>query len=503
MALDPNIALSVRPLQFEMPNQLAQYAQISQIQNAQQANRLHEMQMAEYERARLEEEGTRNFLGRADLTDPAVRSQLLTSYGKSGREIYGKLSEAEKAQTEESARRAKLMQDTQGMYQNMSNMISNKADAVGFLQRMINDPAMKDSPIAKIPLMQQVAKIPEDPQGLDDWKKQFALGATKYITENKPHYVSQNAGGFEQVLAMPGLGGAANVVPGSYTKKTATPGELMVDARARERLAAESATGVLSPQSLELAANMYTQTGQLPALGIGKGAANVKAQIMNRAAELATPEGTTAANAATNIIGAKQDVASQTQAVKAFSTGKQGQQVNAFNTAIDHLGTMDKLSDALQNGDIKAFNALGNVVARQTGQPAPTNFDAAKQIVTAEIIKAVVASGGGVTERQEAERNFAAANSPEALKGVMNTYKQLLGGQLKSLNLQYENTTGRKDFDKKLTPGAKSTLDSLRGPETPAANATKLTPADQQALAWATANPNDPRATQIKQRLGM
>jgi hypothetical protein len=272
---------------------------------------------------------------------------------------------------------------------------------------------------------------------------------------------------------------------------------------AQQRLAAETATGVLSPQSLELAANMYVQTGQLPALGIGKGAANVKAQIMNRAAELATGDGTNAANAATNIVGAKQDVASQTQAVKAFSTGKQGQQINAFNTAIDHLGTMDKLSDALQNGDIKAFNALGNVVARQTGQPAPTNFDAAKQIVTAEIIKAVVASGGGVTERQEAERNFAAANSPEALKGVMNTYKQLLGGQLKSLNLQYENTTGRKDFDKKLTPGAKSTLDSLRGPEAPAANAAKLAPADQQALAWATANPNDPRAAQIKQRLGM
>jgi hypothetical protein len=52
---------------------------------------------------------------------------------------------------------------------------------------------MKDSPIAKIPLMDQVAKIPEDPEGLDNWKKQFALGATKYITENKPQWI--NAGG--------------------------------------------------------------------------------------------------------------------------------------------------------------------------------------------------------------------------------------------------------------------------------------------------------------------
>jgi len=44
----------------------------------------------------------------------------------------------------------------------------------------------------------------------------------------------------------------------------------------------------------------------------------------------------------------------------------------------------------------------------------------------------------------------------------------LLGGQLKSLNLQYENTTGRKDFDKKLTPEAKATLTRLQSAETPA-----------------------------------
>jgi hypothetical protein len=203
MALDPNIALGVR--QIELPNQLAQYAQISQIQNAQQANQLHQMQMAEYERARREEEGTRNFLSKADLADPNVRAQLLTGYGKSGREIYGKLSEAEKAQTEEAARRAKLMQDTQGMYRDMSGQIKTKADAVSFLQTMINDPAMKGAPITKIPLMAQVQKIPEDPQGLDDWTKQFAVGATKYVSENKPHWL--NAGGAN--VAVGGLTGRA------------------------------------------------------------------------------------------------------------------------------------------------------------------------------------------------------------------------------------------------------------------------------------------------------
>jgi hypothetical protein len=108
------------------------------------------------------------------------------------------------------------------MYQNISGIISNKADAIGFLQRMINDPAMKDSPITKIPLMTQVSKIPEDPAGLDDWKKQFALGATKYITENKPVTFAQDTGAGGRLMTRAGLGGPATLVPGSDYTKTQT-----------------------------------------------------------------------------------------------------------------------------------------------------------------------------------------------------------------------------------------------------------------------------------------
>jgi hypothetical protein len=58
MALvDPNIAMSYRGV--EIPNQLAQYAQLAQIQNAQNQNRMANMQLQEYERARSEEEGLR------------------------------------------------------------------------------------------------------------------------------------------------------------------------------------------------------------------------------------------------------------------------------------------------------------------------------------------------------------------------------------------------------------------------------------------------------------
>jgi hypothetical protein len=298
------------------------------------------------------------------------------------------------------------------------------------------------------------------------------------------------------------MGGAPTIV--SEAKKTATPGELLVDTRAKERLAAElQSTGTLTPAAIDVAAQIYIQTGQLPALGIGKNAGNLKSSILNRATELyGNPAGAApnvnapaganapvpfnAANMAEQIVGNKMDIATRTKANKDFSTGIQGRQVTAFNTAIDHLSTMDKLSDALQNNDIKAFNYLGNIVARQTGQPAPVNFDAAKQIVTAEIIKAVVASGGGVRERQEAEANFATANSPAQLKGVINTYKQLLGGQLNSLGLQYQNTTGRTDFDKKLTGEAKQAFTSVREQHNASANQTTVTTSDGKVYTFPT-----------------
>jgi hypothetical protein len=228
MALvNPNIAMGYRGV--EIPNQLAQYAQLSAIQNAQQANQLNQLKMEEYQL----EKKNKNALSAAyaqsfDPTSGKVDYNKLTgllAQGGQGVNIPAVLkqrTEEEKALTEEAARRAKLMQDTQTMYQNMTGQIRNKADAATFLQRMVNDPALKDSPLTRIPLMEQVQRIPEDPQGLDNWVKQFSLGATKYITENKPVTFSQDTGAGGRVMSRPGLGGTATVVPSSEFTKSMT-----------------------------------------------------------------------------------------------------------------------------------------------------------------------------------------------------------------------------------------------------------------------------------------
>ena len=70
MALDPNIALGVRPL--EVPNQLAQYGQLQQIMAAQDAQQMNSLKRQEAQAA-LEE---RNALRRLDPTSADYESQL-------------------------------------------------------------------------------------------------------------------------------------------------------------------------------------------------------------------------------------------------------------------------------------------------------------------------------------------------------------------------------------------------------------------------------------------
>jgi hypothetical protein len=97
MALvNPNIAMSFRAPEIQQPNMLADYAAIQQIQGGQQAQQLNALKIQEYERARGEEEGARNFLRGRDLASPDTRTGL-TQFGKTGLALAKSLSEQDAA----------------------------------------------------------------------------------------------------------------------------------------------------------------------------------------------------------------------------------------------------------------------------------------------------------------------------------------------------------------------------------------------------------------------
>lgn len=144
---------------------------------------------------------------------------------------------------------------------------------------------------------------------------------------------------------------------------------------------------------------------------------------------------------------------------KAFATGVESRKVRAFNVALEHIDTVRKLGEALDNGNVQLFNELANAIAEQTGKPAPTNFDAAKQILADEVVSGVVGATGAVSDREEAARNIRRASSPAQLNGVFDVFEELLSGQLKGLRQQYKAGGGSKDFDKDFfTPRAREII---------------------------------------------
>lgn len=154
----------------------------------------------------------------------------------------------------------------------------------------------------------------------------------------------------------------------------------------------------------------------------------------------------------------------QYNAINRFATGPQGNTARSLNVAIEHMDTAKRLGLALQNGNVQAVNSLAQTIAEQTGKPAPTNFDAVKEIVADEVVKGVIGGAGALQDREAAAKKVRRASSPEQLVGVLDSWTELLGGQLKGLEKQYEGSTGRKDFrERYLTPRAQSALSPNKG----------------------------------------
>lgn len=132
---------------------------------------------------------------------------------------------------------------------------------------------------------------------------------------------------------------------------------------------------------------------------------------------------------------------------KDFTSGKDAQTLNSFNTATEHLAQLSQAATALGNGNLPALNAVGNAYAKATGAAAPTNFQAVKSAVAGEVGK--VFKGGAATDAEIKEFNGAisAANSPAQLQGVIQTYTGLMNSKRQSLQQQYTaGMSGRPNF---------------------------------------------------------
>jgi hypothetical protein len=219
MPLNPSIALGVRPI--EIPNQLAQYAQIAQIEGAQRQNALAQYQLGSAQRA----ENVQNAMSRAysesiDPTTGQIDYNALTrklAAGGAGAQIPGvekTRRDLETAALTQDKLRTELVTSKTAQFRDRLTNINNPDAAAQWTIAMYNDPHLKNT-VSSVPLEAALAEIPKTPQEFDLWKKQNSLGMAEFIKQNKPTTQVIDQSGQRQVVQIPGFGGAPTTV-GTY-----------------------------------------------------------------------------------------------------------------------------------------------------------------------------------------------------------------------------------------------------------------------------------------------
>lgn len=154
--------------------------------------------------------------------------------------------------------------------------------------------------------------------------------------------------------------------------------------------------------------------------------------------------------------------------VQAFGgSGAKGDLVRSADVGVQHLGVLEDAVTALDNVGkgglpVEAWNSAKNYVKQKLGlSTAPTDFAATKKIVSDEITKFIIGSaraGGAVYDRQGMEAELNAAMTPQALRGVVKKWTDLMHGQITGLQREYEVNTHNTDFETKLSPETRTRL---------------------------------------------
>lgn len=228
--IDPNIAMGYKPIQVENP--LNQLAAVTQIQSGLQGQQMNALKMKETERELGENEQIRNYLVSADLKTPEGRAGL-RRFGKTGLAYEKLIADQEKADLERKELGGKISkQDTDRNNQRLRDLSRNPSDAniqAHFEDFMIENPndarKIEDAQRRRDYLLS--ADMPTRNAYLS------SIGAT--ASDLKPTVKDRDIGGSIIPTVLDPYSGLP-ISTGKPIAKIATPGELMTDARARERL---------------------------------------------------------------------------------------------------------------------------------------------------------------------------------------------------------------------------------------------------------------------------
>ena len=213
MPLNTNIAMGYRGPEIQPQNMLADYAAVQQIQSGKQAQEMNALKMQEYERARTEEEGLRNYLAKADLANPETRANLLR-YGKTG-VAYGKaLTEQDTAaltQRETAFKLQKAKGDFIAQAKRDTSQNPSDANLTAFKEDLLANPLFTEP--EKLRLGANVDRILAMPVGE---RRAFMASQGASPSELKATIQSVNRSGQTDVVSIPAFNAAPPTTLGTY-----------------------------------------------------------------------------------------------------------------------------------------------------------------------------------------------------------------------------------------------------------------------------------------------
>jgi len=127
------------------------------------------------------------------------------------------------------------------------------------------------------------------------------------------------------------------------------------------------------------------------------------------------------------------------RAIKDFSgSGKANQNLLAINTAANHISDLEDAIKAKGSGDIKMINRVIQSYQRNTGDTTQSDIDTIIPLLTQEISKAYMTSGGTVDERNTIAESLNAAKGYNATHTALARTVRLFYGRISALKSQYE-----------------------------------------------------------------
>lgn len=229
MPINPNIALSVRPV--EMPDPLALYGKIAAIQGAQNQNALAQYQLGAAQR----EEAATNALSQAYQAaynpetgeiDRNKLRQTLASGGFGARipTVEKALGEIDTQALNRKKAEAELFDTSMKQVRNLWSNVRSPEEAIAVHEATHRDPIINQRlralGITEEMGRRQILEAARNPATFAEFVQRAQLGAEKFMEMNKPHWV--DAGG----AAVPVSGLTGQALPNvPLVAKTMTPGE--------------------------------------------------------------------------------------------------------------------------------------------------------------------------------------------------------------------------------------------------------------------------------------